>query len=129
MDDNKPLSYVENRISKTYPTEVGSPNFKPEDLTVFNQENTSMVRSHYASKFDHLSREGQQLLDEVRDNELVYSSKYNFQPKAGSVYHLYGSESGNFLSLISPQEWGNRYSYLGSFKFNFDGRWINCTQK
>ena len=25
MKEKKPLSYVENRISKTYPTEIGAP--------------------------------------------------------------------------------------------------------
>lgn len=124
MSDEKPLSYVENRITKTYPTELGAPKFEPTDVSLFNQEKLSNLKNHFTSKFNDLTNQWKQLLEEVQINEMIYSSKYNFQPTVGKIYHLYQNNNEKFLSLISPSEWGTKFEFLGSFQFNFDGRWI-----
>jgi len=37
---------------------------------------------------------------------------------------FYQKETEEFLSIISPEEWGNKYNYIGKFQFLSDGRWI-----
>ena len=37
MEEKKPLSYVENRMSKPYPTEIGAPKFEPTNISIFKQ--------------------------------------------------------------------------------------------
>jgi hypothetical protein len=65
------------------------------------------------------------LIDEINTNERLYLAKHNFEPIPGKSYHLYIKESGEeFLSLISPKEWGDRFEYVGTFEFLSDGRWI-----
>ena len=57
-------------------------------------------------------------------NERIYQSSYNFQPIVGQIYYLYKKENDNeFLSIISPIEWNNRYQIIGSYQLQTDGRW------
>ena len=36
-------------------------------------------------------------------------------------------QSEEFLSIISPEEWGNKFDYIGTYEFLSDGRWIQST--
>ena len=123
MEEKKPLSYVENRISKTYPTEIGAPKFEPNDISIFKQEKNSQLKSYYSSKFEELSEQWQNLLDDIKINERIYNALTGFQPISGHIYHLYTKEGKDFISLISPQEWNNKYLHIGSYRYNSDGRW------
>jgi len=64
------------------------------------------------------------LIKEISVNERLYLAKHNFEPISGHVYFLYEKEEGEFLSIISPEEWNNKYIYIGKFQFLSDGRWI-----
>ncbi len=49
--------------------------------------------------------------DFLRDycvSSLILSAHFRFKPVVGQSYFLYGSERGWALSLIAPQEWGQR---------------------
>ncbi len=119
-----PDSFVPDRRLKSYPTELGSQKFSPDDISLFKMEKASKLKNHYNSKFVELQKEYQKILDEISINERLYLADHSFEPIAGHSYYLYQKESGEFLSIISPEEWGNRYEYIGKFQFLSDGRWI-----
>ncbi len=120
-----PDSFVPDRRTKEYPTEIGSQKFSPDDIQLFKIEKTSKLKHHFSSKFSELQSEYNKLIEEINTNERLYLAKHNFEPIPGKSYHLYIKESGEeFLSLISPTEWGDRFEYVGSFEFLSDGRWI-----
>ena len=124
MNDKKiPDSYVPDRKLKSYPTEIGSQKFSPDDITLFKIEKTNKLKHHYTSKFEEIQKEYQKLMEEISINERLYLAKHNFEPIPGQCYFLYQKENTEFLSIISPKEWGNKYEYIGEFKFLFDGRW------
>jgi hypothetical protein len=55
--------------------------------------------------------------------EIIYNSKFSFEPVIGEIYHLYvGKEGNHFLSLIPPYEWNKEH--LGTFKLNSDKKWV-----
>ena len=121
----KPDSFVDDRRLKAYPTEIGSQKFSPDDIQLFKLEKTSKLKHLFSSKFSELQSEYKKLIDEINTNERLYLAKHNFEPIPGKSYHLYIKESGEeFLSLISPKEWGDRFEYVGTFEFLSDGRWI-----
>jgi hypothetical protein len=121
----KPDSFVEDRRLKSYPTEIGSQKFSPDDIQLFKLEKTSKLKHHFTSKFSELQSEYNKLIEEININERLYSSSHSFEPIPGKSYHLYIKENGEeFLSLISPTEWGDRFEYVGTFEFLSDGRWI-----
>ena len=118
-----PDSFVENRLSKRYPTEVGGPKFEPDNISLFKIEKTSKIKKYYSSKFEEMTREYEKLMSEIQMNERLYMTSHNFEPTSGEIYHLYKKESGEeFLSLISPDQW-KKFEFIGSFKFLSDGRW------
>ena len=120
-----PDSFVEDRRLKSYPTEIGSQKFSPDDIQLFKIEKTSKLKHHFSSKFSELQSEYKKLIEEININERLYLAKHSFEPIPGKSYHLYIKENGEeFLSLISPKEWGDRFEYVGTFEFFSDGRWI-----
>jgi hypothetical protein len=124
MEKNKmPDSFVENRLSKRYPTEIGAPKFEPDNISLFKIEKTSKIKKYYSAKFEEMTKEYENLMSEIKMNERLYKASHNFEPISGETYHLYKRKSGEeFLSLISPNQW-KKFEFIGSYKFLSDGRW------
>ena len=128
MEKKLPDSYVPERRLKEYPTELGSQNFSPDNIQLFKLEKTSKLKHHFSSKFEEIQKEYQKLIKEISVNERLYLAKHNFEPIPGHSYFLYQKETEEFISMISPEEWGNRYQYIGKFQFLSDGRWIEISE-
>ncbi len=127
MEEKKlPDSFVVDRYKKTYPTEIGSQAFVPDEIELFKIEKTNRLKHHFVSKFEEIKNEYAKMMESINLNERIYSSKYNFQPNVGQVYYLYTKEDGDFLSIISPFEWGNKFECVGSYILQTDGMWVNC---
>lgn len=126
MSDKLPDSFVVDRYSKTYPTEIGSQPFKPDEIELFKLDKTNNLKHYYVSKFDELKKEYNKLMEDIQINETIYQAKYTFQPIVGQNYYLYlNDDNEKFLSIISPNEWGRRkFEYLGTFQLQTDGRWF-----
>lgn len=106
-----------------YATNVGAPLIKIDDLVSWKSRGISNVNKEFENKFNELKMQYQNLIEEFEWNELVYSSRFSFEPVIGEVYYLYRGDDGiNFLSLISPNEWNKEH--IGSFKLNSDKKWI-----
>lgn len=123
MEKKQPDSYVPDRRLKEYPTELGSQNFSPDNIALFKLEKTHKLKNHFSSKFSELQKEYQKLIEEISTNERLYMAKHNFEPISGHSYHLYKNKTEEFISMISPEEWENRFEYVGTFVFLSDGRW------
>lgn len=126
MSDKLPDSFVVDRYSKTYPTEIGSQPFRPDEIELFKLDKTNNLKHYYVSKFDELKKEYNKLMEDIQINETIYQAKYTFQPTVGQNYYLYlNDDNDKFLSIISPNEWGRRkFEYLGTFQLQTDGRWF-----
>jgi hypothetical protein len=123
MQDKKlPMSYVVDRMVKTYPTEIGSQKFSPDNIDLFRLEKTSKVKKYYSARFEEMAKEYESLMLEIKINERLYKAKHNFEPISGEVYHLYSKNGEEFLSLISPEQWA-KFEFIGSYRFLSDGRW------
>ncbi len=107
-----------------YSTSVGAPVIKVDDVVSWKSRGISNVNREFENKFNELKIQYQNLMQEYEWNELVYNSKFSFEPVIGEIYHLYCGEDGiNFLSLISPLEWNKEH--IGSFKLNSDKKWVS----
>jgi len=107
----------------TYSTNVGAPAIKVDDVVSWKSRGISNVNKQLESKFNELKIQYENLMREYEWNELVYSSKFSFEPVIGEIYHLYRGDDGiNFLSLISPQEWNKEH--IGTFQLNSDKKWV-----
>jgi hypothetical protein len=107
----------------TYGSNHGAPAIKIEDVGGWKQMQANVANKQFKTKYEELKEEFQKLIDEVNWNELVYSSHYSFIPVMNETYHLYvKNDDTTFLSLISPEEWGQKY--VGSFKLDSTQKWI-----
>jgi hypothetical protein len=106
-----------------YGTNVGAPVIRMDDIVSWKSRGISNVNKQFESKFNELKIQYQNLMEEYEWNELVYNSKFSFEPVIGEIYHLYRDEAGaNFLSLIGPLEWNKEH--IGTFKLNSEKKWI-----
>lgn len=127
MEEKKlPDSFVVDRYKKTYPTEIGSQAFVPDEIELFKIEKTNKLKHYFSSKFDEIKNEYREMMESINLNERIYSAKYSFQPIVGQVYYLYTNNGEDFLSLISPTEWKNKFELVGAYTLQSDGLWVNC---
>ena len=105
-----------------YPTHVGAPKIEPQDLTSFKKHGLNKVDRVVKKKFNEIVKEAETLQNSILLQQEVYSSKYNFEPIIGEIYHLYDNlDGGRSLSLIGPSEWNKKYLY--SVVLNSDMTW------
>jgi hypothetical protein len=105
-----------------YATGVGAPKITPPDITSWKNTGIVSANNQFKAKYEQLQRQYQQLMQEFKENELVYGAKFSFEPIVGKTYHLYKSEDeSTFLSLIAPQECS--FEHLGSFRLAADRTW------
>lgn len=111
-----------------YATNVGAPAIKIDDVIAWKSRGIHNVNREFENKFNELKSEYQKLMEEYKWNELVYHSKFSFEPVIGETYHMYLDNDGKeFLSLISPQEWNKEF--IASFKLNSDKKWVLLDKK
>jgi len=119
----KPDNFAENKALLPYGDSVSAPAIRPENIDDWKLRGVNKVNKQFKTKFDELKEEFKQLLEEYQWNELVYQSKFGYEPVIGDIYHLYIGKDGNpFLSLIAPNEWNKEH--IGSFKLNSEQKWI-----
>jgi hypothetical protein len=107
----------------TYGSNHGAPAIKLDDVNGWKQSQIHSANKQFKTRYDELKEEFQKLVDEVNFNELVYSSKYSFIPVVGESYYLYDKGDGTtFMSLISPNQW--KQKYIGTFKLDSTYKWV-----
>lgn len=107
----------------TYGSNVGAPPIKPDNITAWKQSNVVRSNHYFDTKWTELKKQYEELLEEYRYNEMVYSAKFAFEPVVGRVYYLYDKGDDMFLSIISPDEWDAAHKFIGAFRFDSGNRW------
>ncbi len=102
---------------KEYPTSFNSKNFSAEKLSKIELES----QPYFQKKLLEIKTAYDFLTTELKWNELIYKSKYNFKPIIGEIYYLYKNGEKNFLSIIKPNEWN--FKCIGKFKLKSNSIW------
>lgn len=131
MKKNKPDYVVQNTETgkydsflKGYQTSISGPKIEVPDLTPFKQSSISKSNHRFEKRAEELRKKMEDLVSEFRDNEMVWSSEMSFEPNPGSTVYLYQRESGSiFSSMISPKEWGSKFTFLGKFSLSSEQIW------
>ena len=72
-----------------YSTSVGAPIIKVDDIVSWKSRGVTNVNKIFENKFNELKSQYEDLMKEYEWNELVYNSKFSFEPVIGEIYHLY----------------------------------------
>lgn len=112
---------------KKYGTDLSAPAIQQENINHWKNIGTSKVNHQLKVRFEHLKKEYEDMLELYNWNEIIYNSKFEFEPVVGEVYHLYQKENGvYFLSQIGPDEWDKKY--IGSFKLDLERVFVRVNQ-
>lgn len=107
---------------KPYGTSASSPVIKPLNTSTWRNDGVQRVNEKIKSKFEELKNEYEQLIQQFECNDLVYNSKFNFEPVIGEIYYLYNDINEEpFLSIIAPNQCN--FNHLGTFRLNSDKLW------
>ena len=105
-----------------YPHHVAAPKIEALDLSTFNTLQAHKVTKSLQKRADEIASLMKSLQEDYTLNLQLYSAARSFEPVLGEVYHLYEKPDGTqFLSLIAPTEWKQKYLYSGTL--NSDGTW------
>lgn len=100
-----------------------APAIQVPDVNLFRRDNTRSVQTYFDTKFRELQDQYQELLQEVRVNDIIYSARHNFVPLVGQTYYLYRiDQHDHMLSLIEPERW-TRYEFLGAYRMSSQNVW------
>lgn len=123
MGDKKPDNYVENPGIMPYGTDLGAPSIRPENIENWKNSKIIKVNKEFSNRYEFLKKQYDDLIEEFKWNDMIYGSKFNFEPVVGETYYLYYGQNGKkFLSLIEPNQWNKEH--IGTFTLNFDNKWI-----
>lgn len=129
MENKKPDNVVFNEEEKRYDaslkpyaTNVGAPAIKTENLVPWKNKGVGMVNVAMEAEYEEIKEKYRTLQERFEYNNLVYSSKFSFQPMVGHTYHLYKNKKGEpFLSILAPIEC--HFDHVGSFRLGSDYVW------
>jgi hypothetical protein len=119
----KPDNVADNPGLLPYGSNVGAPSIKVDNIESWKNSKVIKVNKEFNNRYESLKKQYDELVEEFKWNEIVYNSKFNFEPVVGETYYLYYGQNGSmFLSLIEPNQWSREH--IGSFTLNYDNKWI-----
>jgi hypothetical protein len=124
----------QNPATLPYAHHSGSALIKPEDLGKITgraiaamQSQTDMQMSQIYKQMQLLAEQAKTIQTRVEYSERIYNAQVPFEPLINHHYFLYQKEEGtDFLSMISPDEWGRRKGnnvFLAEVKLLADHTW------
>lgn len=119
----RPDNVTDLPASTPYPTNVGAPAFKLNNMVEFKETRSSNALNHLNTRLEEIKKQYDSLIELAQDTELIYQSRYSFIPIVGKIYHLYqvDHQAKSFLSIITPEQ--SNWLHLGSFKFTTENTW------
>lgn len=132
MEDQRHNTSVANNPGLLpYAHTVGSPPIKPTSEGVIRgkalksmEEQIKKQFSQIQEQYDLITRQALELKKRSDISYLIYESKIMFEPLIGETYHLYHKDSGNFISMIEPQNWSNpKIEWIATVKLLSDYTW------
>lgn len=112
--------------------EIAGPKIEVPDLLKFETARNHSLSNKIMSRLKDLEREYNELVALHRWNEFVEGFQINFQTRLNQDYYLYESKSGDvarkFLSLISPAEMGDAYTFHGKTRLHSEGYFVKVEE-
>jgi hypothetical protein len=116
------------RNEQSFLMEIAGPKIEVPDLLKFETARNHSLSNKIMSRLKDLEREYNELRELHRWNEFVEGFQISFQTRLNQDYYLYESGSRKFLSLISPQEMGETYTYHGKTRLHSEGYFVRVDE-
>ncbi len=107
---------------KPYATNLSSPVIKITDTISWKKQNIYKANNQFNAEYEELKEAYQLLMNKYKYNDIVYNSRFSFEPIVGKTYHLYKKKEDDlFLSILAPNECN--FNFVGSFLLTSDKIW------
>ena len=107
------------------PTQEGA--IKSRAFKVMDEQ-ISMQMDNILEQIQVLKRQAEALKDRRQISEMIYRAKMNFEPLVGDIYYLYQCPKGKILSILSPEEFGEKKLIEKDYSFYAKARLLaDCT--
>lgn len=83
---NKPDNVADNPGLLPYGSNVGAPSIKVENIESWKNSKVIKVNKEFNNRYELLKKQYDELVEEFKWNEIVYNSKFNFEPMC-SLFH------------------------------------------
>jgi len=122
-----------SRNEQSFLMEIAGPKIEVPDLLKFETARNHSLSNKIMSRLKDLEREYNELRELHRWNEFVEGFQIGFQTRLNQDYYLYESKGSTatrkFLSLISPQEMGDTYTFHGKTRLHSEGYFVKVVEE
>jgi len=127
----KPARVADNKSTMAYGDHVGAPAFTLPDVQGYKKGQAAEASHRFHQRYEELEQAMNELMTQAQYNDRLLNASIAFKPNIGQVYHLYNKDNKDFISMISPEEWGSEYmskqTFVGSYKILADNVWIEVS--
>ncbi len=109
---------------KPYSTSISGPKIELPEVALFKSNSLAKANHKFSKRAEEIKEQIQSLMDEFVDNQIIWESQMSFEPYVGIEVYVYNRNSSEkFVSLISPEQWNNKFDCFGKFKLDTDFSW------
>ena len=86
------------------------------------QQQISMLRR----QADLILAQAREIEERVEISRRIYEANFRFVPDVGQVYHLFTKSGKDILTMVGPDEWGDKMPYdkfIASLRLLADKSW------
>ena len=124
----KPARVADSPMTTPYGTDLSAPAFTVPDVAGFKKGQAAEASHRFHQRYEELEQAMQELMTQAQYNDRLLNASIAFKPIIGQVYYLYNKDGKDFISMVSPKEFGESYmrekTFVGSYKILADNAWI-----
>ena len=114
-----------------YAHTISSPPIRPTSEGVIRGKALKSMEEQIKKQFSQLQEQYELIAKQTLElkkrsniSYLIYESKIMFEPIISETYYLYNKDTGNFISMIEPQNWTNpKIQWIATVKLLSDYTW------
>lgn len=127
----KPDRVADSPLTAPYGTNVSAPAFTLPDVAGYKKGQAAEASHRFHQRYEELEQAMNELMTQAQYNDRLLRAQIAFKPIIGHVYYLYTKEDQDFISMVSPEEFGLEYmktkTFIGAYKILSDNVWIEVT--
>lgn len=124
----KPARVADNKMTMPYGDSVSAPSITLPDVQGYKKGQAAEASHRFHQRYEELETAMQELMTQAQYNDRLLNANIAFRPSIGQVYYLYNRDGEDFISMVSPEEWGESYmqtkQFVGAYKKLADNVWI-----
>ena len=124
----KPARVADNKMTMPYGDSVSAPSITLPDVQGYKKGQAAEASHRFHQRYEELEQAMHELMTQAQYNDRLLNASIAFRPSIGQVYYLYNKDGVDFISMVSPEEFGESYmqskQFIGAYKILADNVWI-----